>query len=54
MYGKKLRLDGRIYRWGIIMIKHRYKVSGISTTGDFLFSGSCVSDDIIKAIQLFR
>lgn len=36
------------------MIKHRYEVSGIDGNTGSLFSGTCIADDIIKAIQLFR
>lgn len=36
------------------MIKHRYEVSGVNGNTGSLFSGICISDDIIKAIQLFR
>lgn len=36
------------------MIKHRYEVSGVDRNTGSLFSGICISDDIIKAIQLFR
>ena len=36
------------------MIKHKYNVYGVSCVGGSLFNGSCVADDIIKAIELFR
>lgn len=36
------------------MIKHKYNVYGVSCVGGSLFNGSCVADDIIKAIGLFR
>lgn len=36
------------------MIKHRYEVNGIEMFTGSLFYGVCVSDDIIKVIQLFR
>ena len=36
------------------MIKYRYEVSGVDGNTGSLFSGICISDDIIKAIQLFR
>ena len=36
------------------MIKHKYSVYGVSCVGDSLFNGTCVADDIIKAIELFR
>lgn len=36
------------------MIKHRYEVIGIDGNTGSLFSGTCISDDIIKSIQLFR
>lgn len=36
------------------MIKHRYEVSGVDGNTGSLFLGICISDDIIKAIQLFR
>ena len=29
-------------------------VAGISTTNERNFTGECISDDIIKAIQMFR
>lgn len=35
------------------MIKHRYDVSGIDINEVF-FTGYCIADDIIKAIQMFR
>lgn len=36
------------------MIKYKYNVYGVSCVGGSLFNGSCVADDIIKAIELFR
>lgn len=36
------------------MIKHKYNVYGISCVESSLFTGICVADDIIKAIELFR
>ena len=36
------------------MIKHKYSVYGVFSVGGSLFTGTCVSDDIIKAIELFR
>lgn len=36
------------------MFKHKYNVYGISCVGGSLFTGTCVADDIIKAIELFR
>lgn len=36
------------------MTKHRFDVCGVSCTGGNLFTGVCVADDIIKAIELFR
>lgn len=36
------------------MIKHKYSVYGVSCVGGSLFNGTCVADDIIKAIELFR
>lgn len=35
-------------------IKHKYSVYGVSCVGGSLFTGTCVADDIIKAIELFR
>lgn len=35
-------------------IKHKYSVYGISCVGGSLFTGTCVADDIIKAIELFK
>lgn len=34
-------------------IKHKYSVYGVSRVGDS-FTGTCVADDIIKAIELFK
>lgn len=36
------------------MIKHIYNVYGIASECGSLFTGTCVSDDIINAIELFR
>lgn len=36
------------------MIKHKYNVFGIHCEGSSLFTGICIADDIIKAIELFR
>ena len=36
------------------MIKHKYNVYGICQIEGSLFSGTCVSDDIVKAIKMFR
>lgn len=36
------------------MTKHIYFAEGITTVGGRKFYGECVSDDIIKAIQMFR
>lgn len=36
------------------MIKHKYEASGIVIPRNCYFIGTCVTDDIIKAIQLFR
>jgi len=36
------------------MIKHIYEVNGIDGNTGSLFSGICISDDIVRAIQLFR
>ena len=36
------------------MIKHKYSVYGVSCVNGSLFNGTCVTDDIIKAIELFR
>lgn len=36
------------------MIKHKYSVCGVSCVGGSLFNGTCVADDIIKAIEIFR
>lgn len=36
------------------MIKHKYSVYGVFKIGGSLFSGTCVSDDIVKAIKMFR
>lgn len=36
------------------LTKHRYVVNGIACVGDYNFIGECISDDIIKAIILFR
>lgn len=36
------------------MIKHIYNVYGISCVDGVQFIGTCVSDDIIHAIKLFR
>lgn len=38
----------------MMAIKHNYSVYGVSCVGGSLFTGTCVSDDIIKAIELFR
>lgn len=35
------------------MTKHKYNVYGIAQEG-WIFNGTCVSDDIIKAIEMFR
>lgn len=36
------------------IIKHKYNVYGTSCISGSLFTGTCVADDIIKAIELFR
>lgn len=36
------------------MTKHKYSVYGVSNIGRLFFSGTCVSDDIDKAIEMFR
>lgn len=36
------------------LTKHRYVVNGIACVGSYNFIGECISDDIIKAIILFR
>ena len=38
----------------MMAIKHNYSVYGVSCVGGSLFTGTCVADDIIKAIELFR
>lgn len=40
--------------WGKLkMIKYKYNVYGIAQEG-WIFNGTCVSNDIIKAIEMFR
>lgn len=36
------------------MTKHKYSVYGVFQIGESLFSGTCISDDIVKAIEMFR
>lgn len=36
------------------MIRHQYIVYGVYSLEGFLFTGACVSDDIMNAINLFR
>ena len=36
------------------MTKHKYSVYGVSCVGGSLFTGTCVADDIIKAIETYR
>lgn len=36
------------------MTKHKYNVYGVFQAGGSLFSGTCVSDDIVKVIEMFR
>ena len=36
------------------MTKHKYSVYGVFQIGGSLFMGTCVSDDIVKAIEMFR
>lgn len=36
------------------MIKHKYEVSGITMSEGYRFTGKCVADDIMRAIQLFH
>lgn len=36
------------------MSKHKYEVSGITTSESYRFTGKCVANDIMKAIQLFH
>lgn len=34
------------------MTKHKYNVYGVFQAGGSLFSGTCVSDDIVKVIEM--
>lgn len=36
------------------MTKHKYSVYGVFQMDGSLFSGTCVSDDIVKVIEMFR
>lgn len=36
------------------MTKHKYNVYGVFQAGGSLFIGTCVSDDIVKVIEMFR
>lgn len=36
------------------MTKHKYNVYGVFQAGGSLFSGTCVSDDIVKVIETMK